>query len=149
MVTQERTICLPRRRRPARPRLTMARTPVTGDRTPVTNRVLQAATALRLSHLTVAMAALLRPKDTALRLRVSTAAHLRDNMAVLPLDNTEPLLLSNTEARATEVLNTPLTVNRVAMVDLPASSLRRLGASTLVRITDTRQQLPQWKISGA
>lgn len=137
MVIQERTICLPHRHRPARPRLTMARTPATGDPTPVINRVLQAATTLRLSHLMVAMAALLRPKDTALRLQASTAVHLPDNMVVLPLDSTEPLLLSNTEARATEVPNIPPTVNRVAMV----SNLRRLGASTLVKITDTRQQL--------
>lgn len=142
MVTQERTICLPRRRRPARPHSTMARILAMGDRTPGINRVLQVATTLRLSHLMVAMAALLRPKDTALRLRASTVVHLPDNMVVLPLDSTEPLLLNNTEARATELLNIPLTVNRVAMVDLPASSLRRLGASTLVRITDTRQQLP-------
>jgi hypothetical protein len=120
----------------------MARILAMGDRTPGINRVLQVATTLRLSHLMVAMAALLRPKDTALRLRASTVVHLPDNMVVLPLDSTEPLLLNNTEVRATELLNIPLTVNRVAMVDLPASSLRRLGASTLVRITDTRQQLP-------
>lgn len=79
----------------------------------------------------VAMAALLHPRGTALRL----------------LDSTEPLL-SSMEARDTELLNILLTVNRAAMVDLLASNLRRLGASTLDSVTGTRQQrdTPKWKL---